>query len=469
MTNFFTPLMLSRLQFAITTMFHMLWPLMSIGLSLFMVILEILWFVTKDDTYYRHLRFWAKIFLLTFGIGVASGIPLEMEFGTNWARFSNTAGDFFGNILGFEAAMAFALEAAFLAIFLFGWKRVPKAVHLLSNIMVFFGASLSAFWIMGANSWMQVPAGVSIEGGRIKILDYARAIFNPMVGVSFTHMWIACVETTLFMVAGISAWYILRGKSADFFLKSFKIALIIAVVVTPLQIFVGDSSARKVVKYQPAKAAAMEAHWETNPPGKGASFSVLALPDRAKQENNWSIEIPSLLSLLSLHSLKGKVIGLREFPMKDQPSVALPFYAFRIMVLLGFIMFFMMLWALGRWVRGRLRVEETPISREFWTIWRIATPFGFIATELGWTVREVGRQPWIIYGIMRTDEGVSNLTVHAAAVSLFLFGLVYSILLVIFLLFIRRIMEKGPDFTSPIPLMKYRGFTCSSNEVRRER
>jgi cytochrome d ubiquinol oxidase subunit I len=454
MPGFFTPLMLSRALFALTTIFHMLWPLMSIGLALFMVIFEVLWFKTKDDIWYRHLRFWAKVFLLTFGIGVASGVPLEMEFGMNWARFSKTAGDFFGNILGFEAAMAFALEAAFLAIFMFGWRRVPKAVHLLSNVMVFFGASLSAFWIMGANSWMQVPTGVSIVGGRVNIVDYGKAVFNPLFGVSFSHMWLACLETTLFMVAGISARYVLKGRNAEFFLRSFKIALVVAVIVAPLQIVVGDISARKVVAYQPAKAAAMEANWSTNPPGTGAPFAVLALPDKEREENRWSLEVPNLLSFLSFHTLKGRVPGLRDFPPEDRPPVGLPFYAFRVMVLIGFVMLFMTLWALEKWLGGRLVSGVRPRSGLFWTAWYLGSPLGFLATELGWAVREVGRQPWIIYGLMRTSEGVSNLSAHAALVSLIAFGAVYTALFVLFLVFAGRILERGPDFASPVPPMR---------------
>ncbi len=224
------PLFLSRIQFAVTTAFHMLWPLLSIGLSFMMVILEVAWMRTKNDIYYRHERFLSRIFLLTFGIGVASGLVLEFEFGTNWSGFSSVVGGFFGNILGFEGSMAFALEAAFLAIFIFGWNRVPRRVHLVSTILVAFGASLSAWWIMDANSWMQTPTGVKIVNDSVASINYLQAIFNPFATISFWHMWIACIETTVFFVTGISAYYILKKRNTEFFLKIFKVSVMIAMM-----------------------------------------------------------------------------------------------------------------------------------------------------------------------------------------------------------------------------------------------
>ncbi|RPI58262.1 MAG: cytochrome ubiquinol oxidase subunit I, partial [Planctomycetaceae bacterium] len=347
-------LMLSRLQFAVTTLFHMLWPLLTIGISLFLVLMEFMWLKTGREEYFLHVRYWAKFLLLSFGIGVASGLPLEFEFGTNWAKFSSTSGGFFGNILGFEGAMAFMLEAAFLGIMIFGWKRVSRRMHFFSSIMVAFGASMSAFWIMDASSWMQTPAGVSIQDGQTTITDYVAAVFNPSMGYSFAHMMAACLETSLFFIGGISAWYLLKGRHTEFFLKSFKASLALAVVVTPLQIYLGDLSGRGVAKYQPAKSAAMEAHWETNLPGQGASAVLLAWPDQANEKNAWSIEVPGALSLLATHTLDGRVPGLKEFPPQDRPPVVLPFYSFRIMVGIGMMMFFLMVWTLWRWKQSRL-------------------------------------------------------------------------------------------------------------------
>jgi cytochrome d ubiquinol oxidase subunit I len=429
----------------------MLWPLLSIGLSLLMVVMEVIWLRTGDEVYYRQVRFWSVLFILTFGIGVASGVPLEFQFGTNWSRFSTDAGPIVGNLLAFEASMSFALEAAFLAVFIFGWNRVSRRMHLFSNIMVAFGASLSAFWIMTANSWMQTPAGATVEAGKITITNYLQAIINPDLPIAFTHIWIASIETTLFFVGGICAWYILRNRNVDFFLRTFKVMVIIGIVVAPLQIFLGDSSGLTVIKHQPAKAAAMEAHWVTNPPNTAAPWVLIAQPNEEEQKNTWEVTIPYALSILSTHSLKGQVIGLRDFPVNDQPPVIPPFYAFRVMVLLGFVMLFLVLWALWQWYRRRLRVESTSNYKVFWNFWLWAIPAGFLATECGWIVREVGRQPWIVYGMLRTTEGVSPVSSATFSVSLALFIVIYLLLLGLFVYFTRRVLMKGPDLTSPLP------------------
>jgi cytochrome d ubiquinol oxidase subunit I len=448
------PIMFSRLQFAVTTIFHILWPVLTIGLSFFMVLMEALWLKTGNEIYYRQVRFWSKIFILGFGIGVASGLPLEFQFGTNWAAFSKFSGDFFGNILGYEAAMAFALEAAFLAIFMFGWHRVSPRIHFFSTIMVAFGASLSAFWIMAANSWMQIPQGVKIVDGKIAVTDYAKALFNPDLGVSFSHMWVACISSTVFFVAGISAWNILKKKHVGFFMKSFKTAVIIAAFAAPLQIFLGDTSGRLIKEIQPTKLAGIESHWETNEPGTGASWSIAAWPDRSKERNMWALKIPYGLSLLTTHSLKGQVRGLKEFRPDDRPPIVLPFYAFRLMVLMGFMMFFLVLWALWYWYRGRLAAAARANYRRFWTLWMWAMPAGFIATELGWIVREVGRQPWVVYNLMRTEEGATKLAPSVVGGSLIIYIVIYLALLTFFIIFTRRIMIGGPDMKESAPVVE---------------
>ena len=451
MEDFFNSLMLSRLQFAVTTLFHILWPLLSIGLSLFMVLTEAAWLKTGNELYYRHTRFWARLFLLSFGLGVASGMPLEFEFGTNWARFSRFSGGFFGNILGFEAAMAFMLEAAFLGVSLFAWNRVSRGMHLFATSMVALGASLSAFWIMDANAWMQVPAGVEVQAGQVVVVDYARAVFNPAWFYSFSHMWVACVETSLFFVAGISASYVLRKRNQEFFLKSFKMSVAAAIIVTPLQIYLGDLSGRKVAQFQPAKTAAMEAHWQTNPLGQGAGWVVMAWPDHKQEKNDWEIHIPYLLSFLIHRDLTGQVAGLRSFPPKDRPSILIPFYSFRLMIAIGVYLMGLMLWALWKWRRGQLRPQTLWVGKKFWRAWIWASPLGFIASDLGWATREVGRQPWAVYGLLRTSEGVSSLNRLPTATTLVLYTGIYVLLLVLFIIFTRRIMQKGPDLTSPLP------------------
>ncbi len=438
-------LILSRAQFAVTTIFHMIWPLLSIGLSLMMVVMEILWIRTKDEAWRRHLRFWSRIFILVFGIGVASGVPLEFQFGTNWARFSAASGALFGNILAFEASMSFALEAAFLAVFIFGWKKVSRGMHLFANIMVAFGASLSAFWIMGANSWMQSPAGVAMQNGSIVITDYLRAVFNPYLPVSFAHIWAASVETTLFFVGGICAWYAIRRRETAFFMKAFKLILIMAIAAAPLQILLGDASGISVFRNQPEKSAAMEASWTTNPPGTGAPWAIVAWPDPEAQKNRWALEIPNLLSILDTRTRTGTVPGLSTFPRDRQPPVTIPFYAFRIMVALAFLMLGLVIWSLVAWGRGRLADGLAEKRTALWRWWMIAIPSGFIATECGWIVREVGRQPWIVYGLMRTSEGVSPLSPGSAAASLALFSALYAALLVLFTVATVRILRKGPE------------------------
>lgn len=456
----FDHVMLSRLQFAATTMFHINWPLLSIGLSIFLVVTESLWLKTGDPDYYHQTRFWGRLFLLNFAVGVVSGLPLEFQFGTNWSRFSAATHGFFGNILGFEGALAFMLEAGFLGIMAFGWNRVSPRVHLFSTCMVALGASLSAFWIMVANSWMQTPAGGYWADGRYHMENYWRGIFNPDLPWGFSHMWVACLETTLFVVGGVSAWYILQNRHAGFFLKSFRLALLAAIIITPLQIWLGDASGRAVAKYQPAKLGAIEAHWETNPPGQGAPWKLLAWPNYQKQRNDWTfLEIPHGLSLLITRSLTGQVRGLRDFPKEDQPPIVLPFYTFRVMIGIGFAMFGLMLWTIWVWYRKRLTVELLPRQKWLLYAWTAFAPLGYLAVEMGWITREVGRQPWIIYGLMRTREGVSVLPASAVATSLGIYLILYALLFAAFVLFAWRILKKGPDLEErpPAPVSGSRG------------
>jgi cytochrome bd ubiquinol oxidase subunit I len=450
------PVEIARTQFAVTTLFHMLWPLLSIGLSLMLVVMEALWLKTRDELYYRQVRFWSIFFLLSFGIGVASGVPLEFQFGTNWSRYAAASGSLFGVLLAYEAATSFALEAAFLAVFIFGWNRVSRRMHFFSGVMVALGASLSAFWIMAANSWMQTPTGVRVENGKIVVTDYLRAFFSPDLPVAVTHMWVAAVETTLFFVAGISAWYILRRRHVALFLRTFKIVVVIGIVVAPLQIFLGDRSALGVIEYQPAKAAAFEAHWFTNAPDTPAPWVILAAPDADAQRNRWQLSIPYALSILSTHTLKGRVAGLRDFPVEDRPPVTAPFYAFRVMLLLGALMLLLVFWAIWKWSRRMLEPDAAPRYRTFWSLWLLVLPAGFIATDCGWIVREMGRQPWIVYGLLRTNDGISPVAPAATATSLALFCALYLVLLGFAIYFIRRIVLKGPDLSSPVPAYKER-------------
>lgn len=446
------PVLLSRLQFALTAIFHILWPVLTIGLSIFLVIVETLWLRTRDPDYYHHARFWARLLLLNFGVGVVSGLPLEFEFGTNWAPFSTAMGDFFGNILGFEGAMAFMLEAGFLGIMMFGWKRVAPGIHLFATAMVALGASLSAFWIMVANSWMQTPAGGRFVDGRFVVDSYFHAIFNPDMPWGVSHMWVACLETSLFVVGGLSAWYLLRNREPVFFAKSLRIAVAAAVLVAPLQVLLGDGSGVAVFKHQPAKGAAIEGHWETNRPGHGAPWALLAWPDRDTQRNDWAIEIPNVLSLLATHSLDGRVQGLRDFPRADQPPLLpLLFYSFRVMVAIGFYFVGLMVWSAWIWWRRGLSADS--LRRRPWLLraWVAAVPLGYVAVESGWIVREVGRQPWVVYGVLRTADAASQLPAGTVLGSLLGFATIYATLLFVALHFAGRILRRGPDRSLPAP------------------
>ena len=445
---------LSRMQFALTAIFHMLWPVLTTGMGIYLVIVEGMWLKTKNPDYYRHARFWAKLYVLNFGIGVASGLPMEFQFGTNWAPFSEAVGDFFGSILGFEGAVAFMLEAGFLGIMLFGWERVPPVIHYFATIMVAFGANLSTVWILVANSWLQTPAGGDFVGGKFIVSDYFQAIMNPFAFKSILHMFFGTLETSLFVIGGISAWYILNQRQAEFFAKSFKIALATAIAVAPLQIYIGHLSAEQVYQYQPSKLAAMEAKWETSPAGEPADWSLLAIPNNKTQSNDWEIRVPNGLGYILefKKNLTEPVLGLKEWKPADRPRmVGLVYYSFRIMSGIGFFLVGLMLWSVVQWLRGKLSSEA--ISSQKWLMrgWIFAAPLGYIAVESGWIVRCVGRQPWVVYGQIRTADGVSNIPASNVLTSLSIFTVIYSILFVSTLYFGSRIIRKGANLELPIP------------------
>jgi cytochrome bd ubiquinol oxidase subunit I len=448
---------LSRLQFAFTTSFHILWPVLTIGLSLFLVVTEAMWLRTNDIVWYHHARFWGRLFLLNFGVGVVTGVPLEFEFGTNWAPFTKVAGGFFGNMLGFEGAMAFMLEAGFLGIAMFGWQRVPRPIHFLATCMVALGASMSEFWILVANSWLQTPAGGRLENGQYVVDSYLQAIFSPDMPWGVSHMEAAALETSLFVIGGISAWYILKGRETNFFRHSLLLAIALAVIITPLQIWLGDSSGKAVFADQPAKGAAIEGFWNTNPPGTSAAWALVAWPDKAKQRNDWSIEIPGVLSFLANGRFGTQVTGLKSFPPQDQPS-ALPviFYAFRIMAGIGFALFLLMLWSIWAWWRGQLTPGAIATNRWLLRAWVAAIPLGYIAVDMGWAVREVGRQPWVIYNVLRTEQGAAVLPAASVGYTLVGFMILYIVLFAAFITFALRIIQKGPDLTLKAPEMETR-------------
>ena len=436
---------LSRIQFAVTTMFHILFPVLTIGLALYLVVVESLWLIKKQEIYYRMYRFWVKIFAINFGIGVVSGVVLEFEFGTNFSHFSQRVGNVFSPLLGFEVLTAFFLEGGFLGIMLFGWERVRRSIHFLATCLVSFGAILSAFWILAANSWMQTPAGYKLVNGKFMVTDFSAAIFNSSLFARMGHMTLASFETSAFVVAGISAYYLLKGRYVDIFRRSLGIALVMAALFAPLQVYQGDVSGRQVFHHQPAKLAAMEAHWETNIKG-GAPFAVIALPDMEAENNLLSVDVPDGLSLLVTHSFEGRVRGLKEFPKRDRPNVFILFWTFRLMVAIGFVLLLIMVWAAVLWRQGRLFSHRT-----FLRTLLVLHPLGFFATELGWVTNEVGRQPWLVYNLMRTSEGVSPIPAGNVIWSLSLFLVIFIVVGTSYFYYILKALKTGPDTASPIP------------------
>jgi cytochrome d ubiquinol oxidase subunit I len=440
--------LLSRIQFAVTTLFHILFPTLTIGLSVFLVVVEILWIRTKEELYYRMYRFWVKFFAVNFGVGVVTGIVLEFEFGTNFSRFSQAVSNVISPLMAFEVLTAFFLESGFLGIMLFGWNRVSRHMHFLATSLVAVGTVLSSFWILAANSWMQTPAGYSLIDGKFTVTDFHAAIFNPSMVVRMLHMSTAALETSVFVVAGVSAYFLLKGSYGALFRRSLAIALSMAALFAPVQMIVGDLSGRMVFRHQPAKLAAMEAHWETTGDG-GAPFVVIAFPDVKAEKNTFEISIPDGLSLLATHSLHGRVLGLKEFPRENRPSVPLLFLTFRIMIGIGTLLLLTMVWGFFLWRKGRL-FEYRPF---LWTL-LIIHPLGFIAVETGWITTEAGRQPWLVYGLMRTAEGISPIPPGNVVWSLSLFLIIFAAIGSVYLYYVLKMIRRGPDVSSPIPAVQ---------------
>jgi cytochrome d ubiquinol oxidase subunit I len=396
------------------------------------------------------------LYVLNFGIGVASGLPMAFQFGLNWAPFSESVGDFFGTVLGFEGTMAFMLEASFLGIMLFGWERVPPIIHFISTSLVAVGANLSTFWILAANSWLQTPAGGEFVNGKFVVQDYFQAIANPFMVKSFLHMFFATLETSLFVIGGISAWYVLNQRHVEFFSKSLKVILAGLIIVAPLQIFIGHLSAEQVYHYQPAKLAAMEAQWETIPAGERADWSLLAIPNDRAERNEWEVKVPGALSyLLELKpTLDEPVKGLKEWEPANRPHmIGLIYYSFRIMSGIGMFFAALMTVSAIQWLRGKLAAAAIAQQKWLMRAWILAAPLGYLAVETGWIVRCVGRQPWIVYGEMRTAESASNLPPGEILFSLVGLTSIYLVFLTAALFFGSRIIRKGPNLELPAPVI----------------
>jgi len=428
--------LLARLQFAFTMSLHIIFPGFTIGLAAFVATLEILWLKTGRDHFARLARFWTKVFAVAFAMGVVSGIMMSYQFGTNWSRFSVVVGNVIGPLMGYEVLTAFFLEATFLGILLFGWHRVPRWLHVTSAILVAVGTSISAFWILAANSWMHTPAGHEVREGIAYPVDWLAIIFNPSFPYRFVHMLTACYLTTSLVVLAVGARFVLAKRFGDEARTMMRMGLGMVAILAPLQLVIGDFHGLNTVKHQPAKIAAIEGHWDGSHP---AGLVLFAWPDAANERNVAEIAIPNLGSLIITHEWQGTFKGLKDFPASARPPVAPVFYAFRIMVGIGLVMIATGLVGAWLWRRGRL----------FDTGWYLrpvahAWPLGFIAILAGWTVTEVGRQPWVAWGILRTTDAVSPVEPEAIALSFALIIVTYAIVFSIGVYYINKLITKGP-------------------------
>jgi cytochrome d ubiquinol oxidase subunit I len=432
---------LSRIQFAFTIAFHYIYPPMSIGLGLILVIMEGMYLKTGRKIYEDATRFWIKIFALIFGIGVATGIIMEFEFGTNWATYSKYVGDIFGSALAAEGIFAFALESGFLGILIFGWNRVSSKVHFFSTIMVFLGSLFSAIWIVVANSWQQTPAGYHIVGegmnARAEITDFWAMVFNPSSVDRLTHVWIGAFLAGAFLVLSVNAYYIIRKRHLEIARPSFKIALIVATACSLLQLFVGHRSADGVAKNQPAKLAALEGHYDTL---AKADMFLLGYVNNKTQEVS-GLKIPGGLSFLIHGNFSEPVKGLNAFPEDDRPKqINAIFQFYHMMVACGMSMIALTLFAVWQWKRNRL--FETK-----WLMWIFvfSVILPQIANQVGWFAAEMGRQPWVVYGLLRTSDALSKtVTANQVLFSLIMFTVVYMLLLVLFLYLLNKKIKHGP-------------------------
>jgi len=429
-------LLLSRLQFTATTLFHFLFVPLTLGLSIIVAVMETQYVRTGDETYLKMTKFWGKLFLINFAVGVVTGITLEFQFGTNWSRYSAYVGDIFGSLLAIEATAAFFLESTLIGVWVFGWKRLSAKAHATVMWLVAGASNLSAIWILTANGWMQNPVGFAIQNGRAELQDFGAVVFNKFSLLQIFHVLPAALVLAAFFVMGISAYHLLKKQHIDFFTKSFKIGLTFGLIFSIFVALEGDFHARHVTEVQPAKLAAMEAHWETT---TRAPIHLLALPSEKEERNIIQIgSIPGVLSFLGHHDFEAEIKGLKDFPKDERPPVLLTFVSFRMMVALG--TYFILVTILGLVLRNKLL--EYPL---YLKLMMFSVPLPYLAIEFGWLLAEVGRQPWIVYGIMKTSAGVSPIDMVQVATSLVAFVLVYALLGAVGYYLIIKKAVKGPE------------------------
>ncbi len=430
------PVFLARVQFAFTISFHIIFPAFTIGLSAWIATLLGMRLATGQARYADLAAFWTKIFAVSFAMGVVSGIVLTYQFGTNWSGFSARVGNVVSPLIGYEVLTAFFLEASFLGIMLFGRDRVPPVLHFTAAVLVAVGTAISAFWILSANSWMQYPTGHEVRDGTAYPVDWWAIVFSPTFPLRLIHMLIAAYITTGFVILAVGARWWLRGNHVHHAETMLRMALGMLIILTPLQAVIGDMHGLVTLQYQPAKIAAIEAHWDGSKP---APLVLFAVPDEAAETNRWEVGIPNLGALILTREYNGLFKGLKDFPREDRPPVTTVFWSFRVMVGLGIVMILLAAAGALQWVRGRL-FRPGRLMRVFALTW----PIGFIAVLAGWFTTEVGRQPWLATGVLRTADAVSPVGAAQVATSLALFVLVYGVIFTAGIVYINRLLEKGP-------------------------
>ncbi len=429
--------LLARLQFAFTVSFHFIFPAFSIGLASYLAVLNALWLWKHDETFLKLYDYWKTVFAIVFGMGVVSGIVMSYQFGTNWARFSDKVGPVIGPLMGYEVLTAFFLEAGFLGIALFGRKRVGDGLHMLAVAMVAIGTLISATWIIAANSWMQTPAGYGInDAGQFIPLDWLQIIFNPSFPYRLVHTVLAAFLTTAFAVGAVGAFHLLRDRTNRQAQVMFSMAMWMAALVTPVQIFAGDQHGLNTLEHQPAKIAAMEGHYTTTP---DTPLILFGIPDDAAGETKYAIEIPKLGGLILEHDINASLKGLNDFPKDQRPNALIPFFTFRIMVGLGVLMLITGVWSL--WARFRKTLYT---NRWLHRAAMVMGPSGFIAVLAGWYTTETGRQPFTVYGLLRTSDSLSNIDASAIGASLLAFIVVYFVVFGAGVFYILRVVSKTP-------------------------
>ena len=429
-------LLLSRLQFAFATFIHFIFVPLTLGLSFIVAVMETKYVRTGDETYKKMAKFWGRLFLINFALGVVTGITLEFQFGTNWSRYSTFVGDIFGSLLAIEATAAFFLESTFVAVWVFGWEKLSPKLHLTSIWLVAFASNLSALWIILANGFMQHPVGYVIQNGRAELASFMDVLSNGYAWNEFFHTVTGSWALAGFFVVGVSAWHLLRKQNIDFFTKSFRVGAAFALIFALVVALVGHRQGNIVAEAQPAKLAAMESHWETQ---ANAPMYLLQVPDPANEGNSVQFgKIPSILSIMAFNNPSAVVKGLKDFPAQDRPPVTLTFSAFRLMVGLGTLMIIMAILAFI--ARHQPAESSAKLLKAF--VWCIPVPY--LALQAGWAVAEVGRQPWIVYGIMRTRDAVSPLATSQVAISLAAFFVVYILLAAIDIFLLAKYARKQP-------------------------